>query len=809
MALLKQEMKIKQSNKGGFFRFGTKTGTGNDNKVGIKPSSANSTIKPTDNRLVTANDNFKDIPIDRKRSNEHEVGIEADTKKKWQFRYNDPRLNTWDTFIIIVAIYNCLTLSFTIAVDPPFANHPAYITFDWLLILCYLLDIIVNFYTTYLDKEGEEIFSYKMIAKHYMLGGRFVIDVLSTIPFDYLGGPKLLSLFGLLKITRLARISVIISRLSVNEQAKAILKMIQLTFYLFMVFHVLGCLHFWIVKQREEWVPPCDWIITSPPYTDLYESDIWKQYWMGVYYVVLTLAGNEIGPKTSFEYWYFSFWLTAGSLINANIFGEMAVLVQVMNKKSVKFQEQVDTANTAMKNLDIEPKLQEEVRDYFLFTQITLDEQQELEKFLELLSPSLKLEITIHIFGELMKKNIFKDQKKVNQTIRFLVSKLVTVLAVPEDILFRQDDESSEMYFIAKGECSVNIRDYKKRDHSNYKILKQGDHFGEISLIYNCRRTATVISRNYSTLGKISKDLVTQIQSDNPGFVKKLNSYVLEYNDPNKKFLTTALNKIDYFQGINELGFTEIIYNFSKSNYKKDHILFKQNQNADNLSIVWEGIVEFYTDFEGAEFVIERLYSGSLYNFRTFFMEDLMYVNVRCATNVTVFEISKQKIESIMLKHEDFKRKMLSYQNQILKYDKTFPLDYLVCVPKEFQKEKCYSPDALRRDNIFKNAIMRRVLEIRIEKSKPKLSDLLKMFEGKDLSNPKEKEELRKKMIALYEEQDKEDMKYTKLMISFDRICNVFTYQLAAIEKIDKRITQLQKMAVSDQPSIKRKIIKK
>ena len=45
--------------------------------------------------------------------------------------------------------------------------------------------------------------------------------------------------------------------------------------------------------------------------------------------------------------------MLAGAIINANIFGNMAVLIQNMNRKDTKFQEQIDTANTAMKNLKL------------------------------------------------------------------------------------------------------------------------------------------------------------------------------------------------------------------------------------------------------------------------------------------------------------------------------------------------------------------------------------------------------------------------------------------------------------------------
>lgn len=645
-----------------------------------------------------------------------------------------------------------------------------------------------------MDKDGQEIWDRKQIAKSYIYEGMFFVDVISTIPFDYFGGPELLAMLGLMKLARLGRISTIIARLNVNEQIKALIKMGQLTFYLYLVIHITGCIWFWVVRQRKEWLPPFDFINLPPGYTALYNNDIVFQYWASIYNAIIMLASNELGPRTEFEYFYVSFVMMAGALIFAHIFGEMAVLAQVMTKKQVKFQEQVDTANTAMKNLDIGPDVQQEVRDYFLFTQVTLDEQQELEKFLGMLAPSLKLEVTVHIFAKLMKRKLLAEQSKADQIIRFLVMKLVTVLSVPEDVFFRQDDESDDMYFIAKGECSVSVRDYKKKEHKNFKVLKPGDHFGEISLVYGCRRTATVASRNYSTLGKISKDLVLQIQSDNPGFFQHLRKYIYHYKDPNKKFMTTAMKKIEFFNNISEAAFVETIHSFKKSTYKAGHILFKQDQNADFMTIVYEGVVEFYTHFEGSEFVLERLYPGSLYNFRTFFMEDMMYVNARCQTNVALLEISKGTIERIMNSHDDFKRKMLSYQNQILKFEKTYPLDYLVAVPKEFQKDKIYSEQALKRDNAFKNAIMRRVIEIRVEKQKPKLSDLLKMFEGKDLSNPKEKEALKKKIYDLYENQEQDQNSiYYILNDLFERINKVLSHQQAAFNKIDKRITKLQK----------------
>ena len=67
------------------------------------------------------------------------------------------------------------------------------------------------------------------------------------------------------------------------------------------------------------------------------------------------------------------------------------------------------------------------------------------------------------------------------------------------------------MYFIRNGKFSVNI----KTDHLNPsplgedvpkpKQLIDGDHFGEIGMLFECRRTATVRSEQYGRLALLKK----------------------------------------------------------------------------------------------------------------------------------------------------------------------------------------------------------------------------------------------------------------------------------------------------------------
>ena len=58
-----------------------------------------------------------------------------------------------------------------------------------------------------------------------------------------------------------------------------------------------------------------------------------------------------------------------------------------------------------MNNLKISNSIQNDVRDYFQFTQSTLLQQQELNIFLDLISPSLKIKIQRIIFIDILQRN--------------------------------------------------------------------------------------------------------------------------------------------------------------------------------------------------------------------------------------------------------------------------------------------------------------------------------------------------------------------------------------------------------------------
>ena len=74
------------------------------------------------------------------------------------------------------------------------------------------------------------------------------------------------------------------------------------------------------------------------------------------------------------------------------------------------------------------------------------------------------------------------------------------------------------------------------------KLLVEGQHFGEIGMMFKCSRTATVTSRNYNTMARLGLGEFKEVSIDYPEFYDILIKSVYSYNDTWKKFMFRILN---------------------------------------------------------------------------------------------------------------------------------------------------------------------------------------------------------------------------------------------------------------------------
>ena len=215
---------------------------------------------------------------------------------------------------------------------------------------------------------------------------------------------KQFQLFGILKLIRVLRLNRIIMYLNLKQDIKASIKLIKLVFFLLMYVHFIACVWYYLINVKKEWIPPLDYLWGWENQGAFFNKSGPYKYMVSFYTSCLFLFGNDLGARDNEQLFFISTVNIMGAIAQANLFGELAVLVYNINKKAIILQEKIDTVNTAMNHLDLPPSIQEEVIRFIKKTQHSYDQQEELKQFTDLIPSSFHQRITMYIFTRIFFK---------------------------------------------------------------------------------------------------------------------------------------------------------------------------------------------------------------------------------------------------------------------------------------------------------------------------------------------------------------------------------------------------------------------
>ena len=87
------------------------------------------------------------------------------------------------------------------------------------------------------------------------------------------------------------------------------------------------------------------------------------------------------------------------------------------------------------------------------------------------------------------------------------------------------------------------------------------------------------------------------------------------------------------------------------------------------------------------EFVIERLFKGSIINFDTFMMKQKAIVNMRFVQQGSVKTLQGDKMKQLMSRDEKLQDNCLKYLVKKSKSKSHKPLDYVLCLSEKIMKK--------------------------------------------------------------------------------------------------------------------------
>ncbi|MEQ2209874.1 Potassium voltage-gated channel subfamily H member 3, partial [Xenoophorus captivus] len=174
----------------------------------------------------------------------------------------------WDWLILLATFYVAITVPYNVcftAVEMredgvSAARNPPSVS-DILVEILFIIDIVLNFRTTYVSTSGQVVYDARSICIHYVTSWLFV-DLIAALPFDLLYAFNISVNFGvhLLKTVRLLRLLRLLQKLDRYSQYSAVvLTLLMSTFAL--LAHWMACVWYFIGRSEIEINNPASWDI--------------------------------------------------------------------------------------------------------------------------------------------------------------------------------------------------------------------------------------------------------------------------------------------------------------------------------------------------------------------------------------------------------------------------------------------------------------------------------------------------------------------------------------------------------------------
>eukprot|EP00347_Sterkiella_histriomuscorum_P014633 403360135 len=411
----------------------------------------------------------------------------------------------WDMIIIILSLVNAIYVPVEITFN---IETPPMEAINYIMDCVFVADIIVNFRTIQLDERtSDAIIDPKQISLNYIFKGRFFVDLISTIPLEFIGdienvnvSKSTLKLIGLIKLTRLLRLARIITYIKMNKNLKDGIRVIMLAVYLFLIIHWIDCAAYYVFQVGSEWLPPKDVIPNS---TNIYD-DLKDGYFVMFYYSSLFLMSNDALPYTTVEVFCCIIFVFMGSVSLGLLIGQFASIINQITKKARVESEKIEFLQQMMFTLKIPEVLQLRIIEYYESTkksQYIVGPQR-----LKMLAPSLVQKISDHQLQALIQT--IPLLKHSDNHLSSMFSKFTTIqIYLPGDLVLKQGDEGSSFFFIINGYANV-IREQKDMNVSKFHQLANDN------LAYNKQTTLFhKIGNFFKKNNKQSvKDTLNQIQ---------------------------------------------------------------------------------------------------------------------------------------------------------------------------------------------------------------------------------------------------------------------------------------------------------
>ncbi|XP_055315817.1 putative uncharacterized protein DDB_G0282133 isoform X4 [Sitodiplosis mosellana] len=490
-------------------------------------------FQPTDNRLAMKLFGSKKALVKER--------IRQKTAGHWVIHPCSSFRFYWDLCMLLLLVANLIILPVAIS----FFNDDLstrWIAFNCLSDTIFLIDIVVNFRTGIMQQDNAEqvILDPKLIAKNY-LKTWFFLDLISSIPLDYIflifnqdfsdsfqilhagRALRILRLAKLLSLVRLLRLSRLVRYVSQWEEvyflnmASVFMRIFNLICMMLLIGHWSGCLQFLVPMLQG--FPSNSWVAIN----ELQETYWLEQYSWALFKAMshmLCIGYGRFPPQSLTDMWLTMLSMISGATCYALFLGHATNLIQSLDSSRRQYRERVKQVEEYMAYRKLPRDMRQRITEYFehRYQGKFFDEDCILGE----LSEKLREDVINYNCRSLVASVPFfanADQNFVSD----VVTKLKYEVFQPSDIIIKEGTIGTKMYFIQEG-----VVDIVMANGEVATSLSDGSYFGEICLLTNARRVASVRAETYCNLFSLSVDHFNAVLDQYPLMRKTMETVAAE-----------------------------------------------------------------------------------------------------------------------------------------------------------------------------------------------------------------------------------------------------------------------------------------
>jgi hypothetical protein len=327
----------------------------------------------------------------------------------------------WDYWVTLLVIFICFVVPYRVAFVEEETDgwKIAMLIFDFF----FFIDIILNFFTVYINEDREYVLDHWLIIRYYLLSW-FLIDLISTIPFGLILDinnynslarvsrlPRLYKIIKIIRLTRMLKIAKEKSKLSkyLNEVLSFSIGFERFIFFLvFMVVlvHLAACSYFFIGSLasdiRDSWYYQRD--IQDDNNFDLYVTCLYF-----VFTTITTVGFGDISGGTSEERIFCIFLMILGVLAFSFTTSSLSTLITNMDSRSAKLKSRLAQLNALNHKYNLSLRLYHKIEKVLKFDH-SKSETFEIS-FLNEVPQRLKVELSFCMYKKYIENLPFFQEK--------------------------------------------------------------------------------------------------------------------------------------------------------------------------------------------------------------------------------------------------------------------------------------------------------------------------------------------------------------------------------------------------------------